>query len=256
MPVVLRTEKLVAGYRKLRVLQGVDVYVRKGEMVALLGPNGSGKSTLIKSIVGLADIFEGRVLYNGSDITGMRTDKVVKMGIGYVPQVNNVFTNLTVEENLEMGLYVLDEVGDPEGCIEDILELFPELRRHRKDKVGKLSGGLRQMVAIGRALISNPQLLLLDEPTASLAPKVAVQVLEKVREIADNGIPILIAEQNAKAALAYSDRAYILVSGRCIKEGHSHEILEDKEIGRLYLGLKVDESALKESGEKPRDLLF
>jgi len=235
---MLETKDLVVGYGNAPIVRGISIVVDKGEMVALLGPNGSGKSTFIKGIVGLARVFSGEVIYEGTDITGVSADKLVKMGIGYVPQLNNVFLSLTVEENLEMGAYIRRGESRVKEDIENIYELFPELRRHRRSKASNLSGGERQLLAVGRALMSKPRLLILDEPTASLSPKAASLILSKLVELKELGISILIAEQNALKTLQCSDRAYILVSGECIAEGYSKDILSSEELCEMYLGLK------------------
>jgi len=236
MELVLRIANVTAGYGKLPVIYDVSIGVSKGEIVTIVGPNGSGKSTVIKSVFGFAKVFNGIIAYNGTDITHKGTDAVARLGVGYVPQMENVFTNLTVEENLEMGAYVRrDEAVKPD--IKGIYDIFSELRSRKHEVAGKLSGGERQMVAIARAMMMKPKVLLLDEPTASLAPKAASMVLSKIKEIRDLGVPVLMAEQNARKALAASNKGYVLVAGRCVKEGRAAEILADENIGKLYLGL-------------------
>ncbi|MCD6443741.1 ABC transporter ATP-binding protein [Candidatus Bathyarchaeota archaeon] len=233
---VLEVLNLVAGYWKIPVVEDVSIRVDKGEIVALLGPNGSGKSTVLKSIMGFAKVFKGKIVYNGSDVTGVPANRLVKMGISYVPQVANIFGSLTVKENLEIGAYLRKE--GVEKDMEEVLEFFPELKGMLRRRADSLSGGERQLLALARALMSKPRLLLLDEPTASLSPKTALNVFSKIIEIRDEGIPILMAEQNVLKTLEISDRAYILVSGKCIASGSSEEILKDENLGRLYLGLK------------------
>ncbi|MBS7648362.1 ABC transporter ATP-binding protein [Candidatus Bathyarchaeota archaeon] len=232
---MLEISNLTAGYWKLPVIEDIYIDLDNGSIVALLGPNGSGKSTVLKSIMGFTKIFKGSIIYNGVDITGASTTKLARMGIGYVPQINNVFRSLTVKENLEIGAYARKN----DLNIDEILEVFPEFKALLSNKADSLSGGERQLLAIARALISNPRLLLLDEPTASLSPKNAVMVLSKIREIKNRGIPVLIAEQNVLKTLEISDKAYVLVSGRCIASGPSEEILKNEDLGRLYLGLDV-----------------
>lgn len=232
---ILEISNLTAGYWKLPVIEDIYIDVDNGSVVALLGPNGSGKSTVLKSIMGFTKIFKGSIVYNGVDITGASATKLARTGIGYVPQINNIFRSLTVKENLEIGAYTRKN----DLNIDEVLEVFPEFKALLNNKADSLSGGERQLLAIARALISNPRLLLLDEPTASLSPKNAVTVLSKIREIKSRGIPVLIAEQNVLKALEISDKAYVLVSGRCIASGHSEEILKNEDLGRLYLGLDV-----------------
>lgn len=234
---LLRTENLVVGYGELRIVQGVSIELREGEIVSLLGPNGSGKSTLIKGIMGLARVFEGRVLLDGADVTGVPTYKLVRTGVGYVPQRLNIFSNLTVKENLEIGGCWLKK-GRVKSRIEEVLTYFPELKPKLEVKAGLLSGGERQLLALARALIPKPKLLLLDEPTASLSPIAADRVLSCVKEVASQGVPILMAEQNAVKALKSSDRSYILLSGRCVAESSSSKALSDEKLKKLYLGLE------------------
>ena len=233
---VLEVLNLVAGYWKIPVVEDISIRVDKGEIVALLGPNGSGKSTVLKSIMGFAKVFKGKIVYNGLDVTGVPANRLVKMGIGYVPQVSNIFGSLTVKENLEIGAYLRKEKVEED--MEEVLEFFPELKGMLRRRADSLSGGERQLLALARALMGKPRLLLLDEPTASLSPKTALNVLSKIVEIRDEGIPILMAEQNVLRTLEVSDRAYILVSGKCIASGSSEEILKDEDLGKLYLGLK------------------
>jgi len=233
---VLEVLNLVAGYWKIPVVEDISIRVDKGEIVALLGPNGSGKSTVLKSIMGFAKVFKGKIVYNGLDVTGVPANRLVRMGIGYVPQVSNIFGSLTVKENLEIGAYLRKEKVEED--MEEVLEFFPELKGMLRRRADSLSGGERQLLALARALMGKPRLLLLDEPTASLSPKTALNVLSKIVEIRDEGIPILMAEQNVLKTLEVSDRAYILVSGKCIASGSSEEILKDEDLGKLYLGLK------------------
>jgi len=233
---VLEVLNLVAGYWKIPVVENISIRVDKGEIVALLGPNGSGKSTVLKSIMGFAKVFKGKIVYNGLDVTGVPANRLVRMGIGYVPQVSNIFGSLTVKENLEIGAYLRKEKVEED--MEEVLEFFPELKGMLRRRADSLSGGERQLLALARALMGKPRLLLLDEPTASLSPKTALNVLSKIVEIRDEGIPILMAEQNVLKTLEVSDRAYILVSGKCIASGSSEEILKDEDLGKLYLGLK------------------
>lgn len=233
---MLKVEDVVVGYEKSVVVNDVSIKVGDSEVVTIVGPNGSGKSTLLKAIVGQARIFDGRILYGEEEITNLRTDLIIKKGIGYVPQVDNVFVNLSVEENLEMGGYLLKE--NLEETMSEVLSLFPELKRHIKRKVSVLSGGERQMLAIARALMSNPKMLIVDEPTANLAPRLVAKVLAKIREIVESGYSVLMVEQNAKKALDISDYCYILASGKLVFEGKPKEVLAHEEFGKIYLGLR------------------
>ena len=226
---------LYSGYGKLIIVQGVSLYVENGEIVSIIGPNGSGKTTLIKTIFGLTRIFGGKVVYNNTDITGIKPHIIARMGIGYVPQTNNIFTELTVEENLEIGGY-LNHANNINDFKERVFQLFPILRERRGQKAGTLSGGERQMLAIGRALMSKPKLLLLDEPTAALAPKIVKQLLKKILEIRDQGTTIILVEQNARSALEISDRGYVLVTGKKVLEGNSKKLLNNSDLGKIYLG--------------------
>ncbi|MCD6511853.1 MAG: ABC transporter ATP-binding protein [Thaumarchaeota archaeon] len=222
----------------MEVLHGIDLEVRRGEIVAIIGPNGAGKSTVSNSIVGMADVFSGRITFDGFDITGMPTHKIVDLGIGYTPQLNNVFQSLSVRENLELGLFNLKD--DVEGRIKRVLELFPEIR----DKAGRparvLSGGERQMLAVARAIISEPKLLILDEPTAALSPKAAQSLVKKILEIREMGLTILLVEQNVRRALGLADRAYVLVGGKIAYEGDAKKLLGDPLLlERLFFGVNA-----------------
>ena len=222
------------GYGETEILHGVSVRVDPGEFVTIIGPNGSGKSTLMKTVFGLLSPKQGSIIFDGNDITGVPPERVVRLGISYVPQSENVFTSLTVQENLEMGAYVRkDEVTER---IEHMYDLFPDLASRKGQKGGSLSGGQRQMLAFARALMLDPRLLLLDEPSAGLAPIMVASVFENIERIRDSGVSILIVEQNAREALRRSDRGYVLVMGENRIEGKAQHLLEDAEVGRVYLG--------------------
>jgi ABC-type branched-subunit amino acid transport system ATPase component len=234
---VLRVSSLEAGYTPgVPILRGADIVVHAGEIVTVLGPNGAGKSTLIKAIAGLVPVFGGSINLLGKDITGLAPHRMVAAGVGYVPQVNNVFAKLTVEENLEMGAYTRKH-----GIVERLeatYELVPDLARLRHHPAGKLSGGQRQMVAFGRALMVEPKLLMLDEPSAGLSPKLVGMVFKNVQEVRDSGVTILMVEQNAKAGLMISDRGYVLAEGKEQLEDRADALLKNPEVGELYLGSK------------------
>ncbi len=230
---VLDVRGLVAGYGQSQILHGVDAHVNEGEIVTVIGPNGAGKSTLLKAVFGLLTIHGGAIELNGQTLVGSTPQQVVRQGIAYVPQIKNVFPNLTVRENLEIGAYIRG--GNPEG-LERVHSLFPILAERARQRVGTMSGGQRQMVAMGRALMSDPQLLLLDEPSAGLAPNLVANVFQAIGSIAQAGVPILLVEQNAKQALAISDRGYVLDQGRNRFEGPASDLLSNPNVGKLYLG--------------------
>ncbi|HXH12629.1 MAG TPA: ABC transporter ATP-binding protein [Alphaproteobacteria bacterium] len=231
---LLDVRHVSSGYGEMVILHDVSMHVEPGEIVTLIGPNGAGKSTLLKTIFGLLTPTAGHICFQGTNITGMKPPLLVRQGISYVPQVDNVFPSLTVQENLEMGAFVREDAYTDR--LEEIFALFPALRLKRKQRVGALSGGERQMVAIGRALMLDPTLLLLDEPSAGLAPRMVGLVLEKIVEINRTGVALLMVEQNARQALKLSHRGYVMASGQVRFEGQGQHLLEDEEVGRLYLG--------------------
>ena len=232
---VLETQALVAGYSaEVDILNGVSVTVDAGEIVTVVGPNGAGKSTLMKSIIGLLAPRKGRVLLRGEEITGRRPHEIVRLGLGYVPQRENIFENMTVIENLELGAMARSR-ANVASRIEELLRLFPRLGQRQKQLVGTMSGGERQMVAMARALMPKPGILLLDEPSAGLAPMFVQAMFEQVAEVNAAGVSILMVEQNARAALALSHRGYVLDLGRNAFEGPGRELLEDPRLAELYL---------------------
>jgi len=236
---LLDVKGLSGGYGSVQILYGVDLYVDEGEFVTIIGPNGCGKSTFIKTLFGIATYYSGDVTYGGESIEKMRTDQLVNKGIAYVPQVNNVFPTLSVEENLQMGGNALPNRVLKER-IERALTMFPDLRSREHDLAASLSGGERQMLAISRALISDPSFLLLDEPTAALSPLYQQQIIERIDNLRKEGITVLIVEQNAPLSLARSDRGYIFANGKVVHTGDADFILNDPEIGEYFLGSHDD----------------
>jgi ABC-type branched-subunit amino acid transport system ATPase component len=232
--IMLQTEGLVAGYiPDSDVLNGVSIRVAESEIVTVIGPNGAGKSTLVKTIFGLLQPRGGRVVFRGEEISGRRPHDITHLGLSYVPQLDNVFESLTVEENLEMGS--LDRSRTDEQ-IQRMYELFPRLGERRSQTAGTMSGGERQMVAMARALMTDPQVLLLDEPSAGLAPAFVEAIFEKIEEINRAGVTIVMVEQNARRALGMSNRGYVLDLGKDRFEGPGRELLEDPKVAELYLG--------------------
>ncbi|MGH9065302.1 MAG: ABC transporter ATP-binding protein [Acidimicrobiales bacterium] len=232
----LSTERLVAGYGDVPVINGVDIEVASGQLVAVVGPNGAGKSTLLKAILGLARIMGGEVHLDGRRVTRRPLEELAREGVGYVPQVEDVFDTLRVHENLEMGGYLLDKRARTER-MEEVLEIFPDLRTKLKRFVGTMSGGERKMTAVGRALMLAPRVLILDEPTAGLSPALTRVVLEEqVRVLVDRGKAILLVEQKAQAALELADWAYVLVRGRVAMSAEASAVLADPEMGQVFLG--------------------
>ena len=231
---ILECNGIAAGYVKdLNILQGVDLVVNDGEIVSIIGPNGAGKSTLLKAIMSLIKVSAGRFYINGIEKTNLSTHKIVMEGIGYVPQVANVFPSLTIEENLEIGSW---SIKNKKEAIKKTFSDFPMLSERKKDKAGNLSGGQRQILALARALITSPNLLLLDEPSAGLSPVAINEVFSSIKEINDSGVSILLVEQNAKRALAFSDRGYVLDQGRNAYQGNGEDLLNDPRVIDLYLG--------------------
>ena len=232
---VIECNGIAAGYVKgLNILQGIDMIINEKEIVSIIGPNGAGKSTLLKAIMGIINISGGRFFIDGIEKTNTPTHQIVKEGVGYVPQVENVFPSLTIEENLEIGSWSIDT--SIKQSISKIFDDFPMLKERRKDKAGNLSGGQRQILALARALTTSPKILLLDEPSAGLSPVAIKEVFEIVKEINSKGVAILLVEQNAKRALNFSDRGYVLDQGRNAYQGKGEELLNDPRVVDLYLG--------------------
>jgi ABC-type branched-subunit amino acid transport system ATPase component len=237
MPSILSMKNIIAGYGDVAIVRDVSIAVDTGEIVAIVGPNGSGKSTLLKSILGFSRLFQGKIFYQEQDVTGMASYRLINQGIGYVPQMNNVFPNLTIPENLDMGAYHRKGKNSIKAGMKDIYEMFPELEKRKRSLAGNLSGGERQMLAIARAMMSQPQVLLLDEPLASLSPKPSSVILFKLVKIKEAGMAILIVEQNVKKALSISKRGYVLVEGICAMEGDSELLFSQDRSKQQYLGL-------------------
>jgi ABC-type branched-subunit amino acid transport system ATPase component len=231
---LLKVDNVTAGYGDAEILRGVSIEVGEGEMVSIIGPNGAGKSTLMKTIFGLLHPRQGSIRLGEQDISRLSAYQIVELGMCYVPQVANVFTLLTVEENLEMGGFVLK--GDLSTRKERVYELFPRLKERRQQRAGKMSGGERQMVAMGSALMLDPKLVLLDEPSAGLSPRMVELIFERIERVNESGPAILIVEQNAKLSLQMADRGYVLANGENRFEGTGQDLLNDPEVGRLYLG--------------------
>jgi ABC-type branched-subunit amino acid transport system ATPase component len=234
--VLLRAENVTAGYGKHDILHGVTLEVRHGEMVSVIGPNGAGKSTAFKTIVGFLRPASGRVVLDGQDITGLRPDQVLRRGLAYVPQGRIVFPEMTVLENLEMGAYIERDAGRVREALERVHALFPVLADRRRQRAGTMSGGEQQMVAIGRALMTTPKVVLLDEPSLGLAPKFVSLIFDRLVEMKRAGYTLMVVEQNAARALAVADRGYVLELGRNRFEGSGQSLLGNAEVKRLYLG--------------------
>ena len=227
---------LFAGYGETEILTNINISVEPAQTVAIIGPNGAGKSTVIKSVLGLLNVTNGNINLNGQDVIGIAPDEAIRQGISYVPQTHNVFPNLSVLENLEMGAWTR-KTGIKER-IEEMFALFPDLQVKKNKIAGSLSGGQRQMVAMAKALMVDSKIMLLDEPTAGLSPKYQSEIFQTIKKINENNIPILLVEQNAKQALEIADKGYVLVDGANKAEGTGRELLEDSNVARMFLGSK------------------
>ena len=233
--IILEAENITAGYtREVNILYEIGIRLKSGQIVSVIGPNGAGKSTLLKTIFGILKPTNGNIRLKDEDITGLKPDKVANKGISYVPQVDNVFPSLTIQENLEMGAFIRNDDYSPR--LNEIYELFPILGERKKQKAGQLSGGQRQMVAMGRALMVDPQVLLLDEPSAGLAPNLVEMIFEKIIAINKTGVSMIIVEQNAREALKMANHGYVLAMGRNVLDDTGEALLANEEVGRLYLG--------------------
>jgi len=232
--IILQVKDITVGYTEIDILHEVNINVPSGEIVSIIGLNGAGKSTLLKTIFGLLKPRHGKVTFKEWDITGLKPNMVVRKGISYVPQVDNVFPSMTIQENLEMGAFIRND--DYSLRLREVYELFPIMLERKKQKVGHLSGGQRQMVAMGRALMLDPEVLLLDEPSAGLAPVLVSGIFEKIKDINATGVAIIIVEQNAREALKMAHHGYVLAMGRNVLDDRGDALLANQEVGRLYLG--------------------
>ena len=231
---LLEVSDVTAGYNGADILRGVSIRLEQGEFITIIGPNGSGKSTLLKTVFGMVKPRKGNVRLQGRDITGTPPDKLVRQGMSYVPQSGNVFPSLTVQENLEMGAFTLR--GRPDHRVAEMYDMFPDLAEKRGQRAGQLSGGQRQMLAFARAMMLDPQILLLDEPSAGLSPAMMASVFERITRIHESGVSVIIVEQNAREALKLSTRGYVLVNGENRLEDEAQRLLNDPAVARLYLG--------------------
>ena len=233
---LLALEQLQVSYGGIRAVKGIDLVVEEGELVCLIGANGAGKTTTLKAITGLARSASGRVLYGGADITGLKVHQIARRGLALVPEGRGIFAQLTIEENLAMGAYARDDRSAIAGDIERVFTLFPRLNERRTQVAGTLSGGEQQMLAIARALMSRPRLLLLDEPSMGLAPLMVERIFEVIRAIASEGVTLLLVEQNARLALEASHRGYVLEGGLVTLAGDAKALLVDPRVREAYLG--------------------
>lgn len=228
-------EAMTGGYGKgADILHSCTIAVERGEIAVIVGPNGAGKSTAMKAVFGMLSVREGRVVLDGDDITALSPQDRVMRGMGFVPQTNNIFTSMTVEENLEMGAYIRRD--DFRDTMDQVYSLFPILKDKRRQAAGELSGGQRQQVAVGRALMTKPKVLMLDEPTAGVSPIVMDELFDRIIEVSRTGIPILMVEQNARQALEIADKGFVLVQGRNAHTGTGKELLADADVRRSFLG--------------------
>ena len=230
----LKANNITAGYGGVDIINNLNLFVNEGEIVVIVGPNGAGKSTAMKALLGMLKLRDGSVSFAKDDITLMLPQDRVNLGIAFVPQSNNVFTGMTVEENLEMGGFIRSD--DIKHTIEDIYNLFPILKEKRNQNAGELSGGQRQQVAFGRALMTKPKILMLDEPTAGVSPIVMDELFARIIEVGKTGVGILMVEQNAKQALNIADRGYVLVNGKHSREGSGQDLLNNPEVRKSFLG--------------------
>lgn len=232
---MLKINNLKSGYDGMEILKGIDIFVKQGEIVALIGPNGAGKSTILKSIFNLCEIYSGNIIFRDRDITNFPTHKLIKAGISFTPQGRQVFPNLTVGENLEMGFYSFKNKDFIKQSLNDIFKKFPILNQKIKEDAGNLSGGQQQILSIARAVVQGPKLLLMDEPSLGLSPKAMKEIFEIIVELNKQGLTIIIVEQNAKQAVSIAHRTYVLENGKIALEGN-RRILENEKIKNIYFG--------------------
>ena len=235
---MLEIQDINAGYGRLHVLFDISAKMKDKDIIVIVGPNGSGKSTLLKTVMGITQVYSGKILFNGRNILGLPPHVVTRLGVAYLPQVDNVFADLKVNENLLMAGYSLEK-NEAKERVKEVLGEFPVLNEYMSRKAGTLSGGERQMLAMAMATMRKPKIMLFDEPTGSLAPKMALEVIDRIVKLRDDyGVTLVLAEQNARRALEYGDEAILLVSGRVTYEGNSQELLKHPELGQVYLGIK------------------
>ena len=233
MPII-EVKNVVGGYGGVPILNGVNISIEQSDIGVIVGPNGAGKSTTLKAIFGLLKVTSGNVLFEGKEIANSLPDKLVPMGLSFVPQERNVFTSMTVEENLEMGGFIRRD--DISGTLNEIYDMFPVLKEKRRQQAGELSGGQRQMVAMGRALMSKPRLLMLDEPSAGLSPRYVLEIFEHIVAVNKAGVAILMVEQNARQALAFASRGFVLAQGQNRFTGTGPELIADPDVAKSFLG--------------------
>ena len=233
MPII-EVKNVVGGYGGVPILNGVNISIEQSDIGVIVGPNGAGKSTTLKAIFGLLKVTSGSVMFEGKEIANALPDKLVPMGLSFVPQEKNVFTSMTVEENLEMGGFIRRD--DISGTLNEIYDMFPVLKEKRRQQAGELSGGQRQMVAMGRALMSKPRLLMLDEPSAGLSPRYVLEIFEHIVAVNKAGVAILMVEQNARQALAFASRGFVLAQGQNRFTGTGPELIADPDVAKSFLG--------------------
>ena len=235
-PMMLRTENLVKKYRQRTVVNHVSINVKQGEIVGLLGPNGAGKTTTLHTITGLLSPKKGSVMFEGTDITKIPAHKIVSMGMAHVPEGRRVFAELSVYENLKMGAYTRKDKNEIEESLANVYKRFPRLEERRNQMAGTLSGGEQQMLAMGRALMSKPKIILMDEPSMGLSPIFVNEIFDIIQAVSESGTTVLLVEQNAKKALSIADRAYVLETGKITMSGNAKDLLEDEAVKKAYLG--------------------
>jgi ABC-type branched-subunit amino acid transport system ATPase component len=233
---LLALREVSAGYGAIQILHGVSLYVNEGEIVSVIGPNGAGKSTTFKVIMGLINHLGGEMVYRGRSLVGQRTDLILGLGLAYVPQGRVVFTQMTVRENLEIGAYLERDKGKIDAAMDYVFELFPRLAERRRQLAGSMSGGEQQMLAMGRGLMMRPKMMMLDEPSLGLSPRLVDEVFDKTVAMARSGLTVMLVEQNAARALEVSDRGYVLELGRNRFEGTGHDLLANPDVRTMYLG--------------------